>query len=151
MWTTEATAESVATPAEVWRHYVDVSRWKHWDHAIETSGLAGPFAVGTCGRLKPVGAPASAFVLTRVESERAFADRTALPHRRLPLATLAFEHELEPMPNGTRITHTVRIGGPLGPLFARLIGRKIAAELPVAVGKLARIAAGRCPFAGAIE
>ena len=141
MWTTDATAETSATPAQVWQHYVQVTRWKHWDHAIEASALDGPFVVGTYGRLKPAGGPASAFVLTKVESERGFADRTAIPHRRLPLATLAFEHELVPIAKGTRITHRVRIGGPLGPLFARLIGGKIAAELPVAVRTLASMAA----------
>jgi hypothetical protein len=141
MWTTDATAETTASPAEVWQRYVQVARWNEWDHGIETSALDGPFAVGTRGRLKPVGAPTSAFVLTRVEPNRAFADRTVLPHPRLPLATLAFEHELVPTGNRTRITHRVKIAGPLGPLFARLIGRKIASELPTAVRKLATIAA----------
>ena len=141
MWSTDATAETTATPAEVWERYVQVGRWKDWDHGIEASELQGPFAVGTLGRLKPVGAPSSSFVLTRVEPQRAFADRTALPHRRLPLATLAFEHELVATPGGTRITHRVQIAGPLARLFVPLIGRKIASELPKAVRTLASIAA----------
>jgi hypothetical protein len=137
MWMTEATAETPATPEQVWSRYVAVDAWKSWDHEIESSSLQGAFTLGARGKLKPKGGPASGFVLTDVQPGRRFADRT-----RLPLATLHFEHELTPTASGTRITHRVRFEGLLAPLFARLIGRKIAAGLPQAVDTLARMSAG---------
>lgn len=140
MWTTEAAAESRATPEQIWQHYVDVSNWTRWDHAIERSTLDGPFAVGTRGMLKPKGAPASVFETTWVESGRGFGDRTVMPHPRLPLAAIEFDHRLTPMAVGTRITHTVRIHGFLGPVVARLLGSRLATELLVAVQTLAILA-----------
>lgn len=37
-------------------------------------------------------------------------------------------------------THSVTINGPLSPLFARVIGKKVAAGLPTAMRQLARLA-----------
>ncbi|HEY8208130.1 MAG TPA: SRPBCC family protein [Myxococcaceae bacterium] len=136
-WSTEASAVTPATPEAIWALYEQVGAWSAWDHEVESSRLDGPFQAGSTGVLKPKGGPASKFRLTAVEPARRFADDT-----RLPLARLAFEHTLTPMPGGgTRIHHKVTIDGPLTFLFSRVIGRKIAAGLPHAVEALAKKAA----------
>lgn len=139
-WSTEASAVTPAAAENVWSLYERVGDWKSWDHEVEASQLDGPFQVGTTGVLKPKGGPASKFRLTAVERARRFADVT-----RLPLARLAFEHTLTPVPGGTRIHHRVTIDGPLTFLFSRVIGRKIAAGLPQAVRSLAQAAGTPTP------
>lgn len=135
MWTTEVSVESQAAADQIWALYEDVARWGEWDQELESSSIQGAFITGARGKLKPRGAPSSAFVLTHVEPNRVFRDRT-----RLPLAVMEFEHMLSPIGPGTCITHRVKLTGLLAPLFARVIGRKIAAGLPRAVQKLAQLA-----------
>ena len=137
----EYAADSLATADAVWRRYADVASWPTWDAGVRACTLDGPFTAGTTGRLVPADGPAVRFTVSRVEPGRGFADRSALPHPRLPLATLAFEHTLAPLPGGgTRITHRVRAEGLLGTVVARLLGPKLAEGLPVAVRALARLA-----------
>ncbi|MCW2882262.1 MAG: polyketide cyclase/dehydrase and lipid transport [Sphaerisporangium sp.] len=140
MWTFEHTETTTATPSQVWRRYADPTTWPEWDHETESVILEGPFAAGTRGRLKPIGAPAVRFELSTVLPQRQFTDVS-----RLPLALMTFAHHLEPLPGGgSRFTHRISITGPLTFMFARLIGRKVAVGLPEAMRRLARLAeAGR--------
>ena len=136
MWTCEHVVTSDATPAQVWRRYAEPQTWPEWDAATERVTLQGPFAVGSRGRLKPVGALTTRFTLTEVVPEVGFTDVT-----RLPLARLVFGHRIEATATGSRLTHTVTISGPLSPLFARVIGTGLARDLPRAMHALARLAA----------
>lgn len=133
MWSFEHTETSTAGAARVWDQYADPSRWPEWDDGLKAVSFTGPFAVGSTGRLKPVGGPATTFRLTQVTPQASFTDVT-----RLPLARLTFSHRIEATPGGSRITHRVEFSGPLSPLFARLIGRSIAADLPETIQRLAR-------------
>lgn len=135
MWALEHTETTAAPPARLWRRYTDPTRWPEWDHGTERVTVDGPLAVGTRGTLKPTGGPTTRFTFTEVVPERGFTDVT-----RLPLARLTFTHRLEPDGTGCRFTHRVTITGPLAPLFARVIGRTIARELPTAMRALARLA-----------
>ena len=137
MWRFEHTETTSAAPEQVWARYVDPTTWPEWDHGTESVTIEGPFTVGARGRLKPNGGPATSFVVTEAEPGAGFADVT-----RLPLAKLWFRHRIEAGPGGTRFTHTATITGPLAPLFARLIGRTIAAEMPAAMAALGRLAQG---------
>jgi hypothetical protein len=91
--------------------------------------------VGGRGKLKPVKGPWMPFTFTEVTPDVGFTDVS-----RLPLARLTFTHHISPTTAGSRITHGVSISGPLSPLFARVIGRTIAAGLPTAMQALARLA-----------
>jgi len=137
MWRFEHTETTTATPDQLWARYVDPTTWPEWDHETESVTAEGALAVGLRGRLKPKGGPWTSFLVTEVEPGAGFTDVT-----RLPLARLQFRHRIEAVPGGSRFTHTVTIGGPLWPLFARVIGRTIAAEMPTAMATLARLAQG---------
>jgi hypothetical protein len=78
------------------------------------------------------------FVTTEAAEDSRFVDET-----RLPLARMRFEHELDDAPegSGTLVTHRVVFSGLLAPLWARVIGRGIARELPATVRTLASRAA----------
>jgi hypothetical protein len=56
---------------------------------------------------------------------------------RMPLVTMEFDHRAEPHGDGTRITYVRSISGPLGPVFARLFGKRMADTLPEVTEALA--------------
>jgi hypothetical protein len=135
MWTVEHTETTSASPAQLWARYAEPATWPEWDHETAAVTVQGRVAVGTRGTLKPVKGPATPFTFTEVTPEVGFTDVS-----RLPLARLTFTHLIVPTPTGSRFTHRVTINGPLSPLFARVIGRTIAAGLPTAMRQLARLA-----------
>lgn len=135
MWSCEHTESTAASPAQVWRHYADPGRWPEWDNDLEWVTVSGPMASGTTGVLKPAGGPRARFVFTEVTEGVGFTDVS-----RLPLARMAFAHEIEPAGTGSRLTHRITITGPLAPLFGRVIGRKAAAGLPGSMRALAALA-----------
>lgn len=106
--------------AEIFAIYKDVDSWAAWDPDIESVGLNGPFAVGTTGWLKPVGAPRTATRLISINEPEGFTVAS-----KLPLCTMSFIHELQESAGGTSVTHSVTFTGVLAPLFSRLIGSKI--------------------------
>ena len=132
-WRFEYSAESRAGKGDIWRRYVDVVHWCEWSQSgVEWSRLDGPFEVGTKGRSKPPGFPAGGFRLVVVEPERMFATET-----RLPGARLRFEHIIEPLEAGVRITHRAAIDGSLSFLYARILRHSILQGLPDGVDRLA--------------
>lgn len=135
MWTFEHTELTSATPPQLWACYAEPTTWPEWDQETARVSVQGPMAVGTRGTLKPVKGPATPFTFTEVIPGVGFTDVS-----RLPLARLTFAHHIEPTATGSRFTHRVTITGPLSPLFARVIGRKVAASLPAAMRALARFA-----------
>ncbi len=135
MWAFEHTETTSATPPQLWARYAEPTTWPEWDHEIAAVRVQGPVAVGTRGRLKPVKGPGVSFTFTEVSAGVGFTDVS-----RLPLARLTLAHHIEPMTTGSRFTHRVTITGPLAPLFARVIGKTIAASLPTAMRALARLA-----------
>jgi hypothetical protein len=137
-WSTQATARTKAPPEQVWKLWADVAGWSRWDDEVASSRLEGDFAVGTRGSLKPKGGPTTSFVLTHVEPNVAFSNRSSLP-----LATLEFVHTLRVEAGETVIEHRAEMKGPLTVLFRRLIGANIARGLPAAVARLARVAEER--------
>jgi len=142
MWMHEAHAESELPPAALWAHYVDVPRWVEWDPSLRRAAIHGAFVVGAVGRLEAQHGPPTAFTLTHVEAPARFDSRAVLPHVRVPLVRLEFEHRLTPTVAGkTRIVHRVGIGGPLGWLAARLLGPVLAADADRAVRTLAAVTA----------
>ena len=138
MWPVTHTEITAASAADVWALWENVSGWTQWDEGLDEISLEGPFVLGAKGKIKPTGGPRFGFSLIEVNEGRAFTDET-----RLPLCKLRFAHTLEPTEDGrTAITLTVSFHGPLRPLFQRVIGKDIAADLAAQVSRLARAAEG---------
>ncbi len=137
MLLTEVSLVCRVDPDAVWRIWVDVSNWNRWDDSVIWSRLDSPFETGSKGRLKPKGGPECEFELTTVEPNRRFVDVT-----KLPLASIWFIHNLEPVDGGTRVTHRIEFRGLLGWHFAKLIGRGMKTGLPAAVRALVGAAEG---------
>lgn len=135
MWRFEHTETTNATRGQLWQHYAEPTRWPEWDHETERVTVDGPIAPGVTGTLKPVKGPKTKFRFLEVAPLEGFSDVS-----RLPLARLTFTHRLQDTPDGTQFTQSVTITGALSPLFARIIGANIAAGLPEAMQRLARLA-----------
>jgi Polyketide cyclase / dehydrase and lipid transport len=131
-WRFEHSAESKASPEAVWRRYADVTEWTAWSPAIEWARLDGVFEVGGRGKSKARGAPAARFQLLRVEPNAMFASTA-----RLPGARLTFEHFIEPIDNGVRITHRAILSGPLSRLYERRVRKLTEESLQAGVERLA--------------
>jgi hypothetical protein len=136
-WTFAHTTTSSASPAAVWRRYVDVEGWSEWSRqGVEWSRIDGPFEVGTTGTSKPPGLPAGRFRLVTVEPEARFVTETRLPGSRL-----RFEHVVTPEDPGSRIRHSAALEGPLAFVYLRVLRKRIERGLPDGVERLAVLAA----------
>jgi len=135
MWEFQHAETTSATPRQLWRRYREPTTWHEWDDQIEAVEFEGDFRLGAVGTLKPVGGPRTTFRLTEVTEAVSFTDVS-----RLPLARMRFDHCIEAEADHTRFVHRISITGPLSPLFARVVGRRMAAELPAAMRALAALA-----------
>lgn len=134
MWEYEHSVRTDASPEAIWRLYSDPSSWPSWDSGIEHMELDGPFAVGTTGRLTPVGQNNLPFTLTEVVPTRRFVDETQVAG-----LVLRFIHTLVPEPTGgTTITHRVEIIGPAADQLGPQIGPKVTAGVPTTIETLAK-------------
>jgi len=129
----EHTLETVAPAEAIWRRWTQVERWPEDDPSVLSAHLDGPLALGATGSVQPRRSRSSRLTVTALEPLRRCT--TAAP---LPVGRLNFEHTLEPMADGVRCTHRVRLPGPLAPLFGRLIGRQLVAGLPQVMSNVAR-------------
>lgn len=143
---TSATTVARTTPAVVWALYADPTRRPVWEPDLTRCTLNGPFATGTRGVVHPADAPEQRFELADVVPGARFAEVTPVPHRLLPLARIEVTHELAPLGEArTRITHRVRITGPLAALVSRWRGAAFAADVPDTVARLADLAEALAP------
>lgn len=116
----EATSEVAASPEAVWALWSDVERRPRWHPRLEWARLAGPAALGGQGQWKPQGArPVSVEITTWEPLRRLVLRGTHGP----PVARGHYEHEIAPLlGGGSRVTHRLRLTGPLAYPIARWLG-----------------------------
>ena len=135
-WEVWAETKAKSNSECVWDIWTDVGSWPTWDHELEWSNLNGPFKIGTKGKLKPKGWPASEFCIISVEEGKSHSDKTVMP-----LTKIIFNHELKQLDNNTTyIRHHVTVSGLLAPLLWLTMRRTLKKGLPKAVQALARLA-----------
>jgi hypothetical protein len=88
-----------------------------WNDALASASLDGPFAVGSCARVRFRTGLRLRFTLVEVQPERVFTDES-----RLPGARMGHRHALEPLDDGVRLVNTIYIDGPLARLWALVLG-----------------------------
>ncbi|AEV84802.1 hypothetical protein ACWT_3779 [Actinoplanes sp. SE50] len=109
----------------VWDTVTDVSAWPAWDPHEQQARLDGPFATGTTGWSKPRGGPATTWRLTEVVPRRRWASECDLPG-----GTLSGVTAYEPLDDRRiRCTKTIRVTGPLTPLFRFYFARRIRRDM----------------------
>lgn len=109
----------------IWRRWSDVNSWHEWIPNIEYCQLDKPFETGNCFTLKPKGASAVTVELLDVQRGCKFTGCT-----RFFGATLYDTHEMNSDANGVRVTVTLKVTGPLGFLWRKLVAEKMEANLP---------------------
>ncbi|MBM3468403.1 MAG: hypothetical protein FJX71_03110 [Alphaproteobacteria bacterium] len=110
----------------IWDRWSDVNNWHEWVPNVEFCRLDKPFATGSQFILKPKGAPAITVQLVEVERDQKFTGCT-----RFFGATMYDTHEMKKDPEGgVRLTVTLRVTGPLGFIWRKLVAEKIEANLP---------------------
>jgi hypothetical protein len=139
MPTYEAATVSRAAPAAIWDAWTDVARWSESEH-IESARIDGEFRPGAVITSKAKGLPRSTLKVTRVEPPALWADESTSPGVRM-----TFDHVIESTPDGTVVTERADIRGPLAPLVAPLLRRKLEALFAASVAHVARTAETREP------
>ena len=134
-----AEAEINADAESVWAAVTDVAGWPAWDPHEKAARLDGPFAPGTSGWSKPNGGPATDWTITEVVPLRRWGSECGLPGGKIT-GTNTFE----PLPDGKlRCVKTVRVSGPLVPLFRFFFARRMRADMLKTFAALEQEAARR--------
>lgn len=124
-----------APPETIWAIWTDVPGWYRWDDGLKTAELAGPFAVGTRGRLIPDKGPKADFVITDLVPGHSYTFRT-----KLPLGSLHVKRFLTVQNGQTAFTHEVWFTGLTKGIFGRALGRNYRRILPAVMGKINTLA-----------
>lgn len=126
-----------ASPETVFRIYQDVERWHLWDPDTRSAKLASGLTLHSKGHLTPTKGNTVPMEVTSIRENRQFtvSSKTAL-------FRMDFDHELEPMTAGTRITHRVTFSGLLKPMLVLVVGRQVERGLPITLENLKRCAEG---------
>lgn len=118
------TIETKASQEAIWNIWQNVKNWNTWDLATEYSYINGPFREGAQGSWKAKGGPLSPIKVTRVEPLK-----MSVIEFKLFLARIVVTHHFYESRGKTQISEQIETKGPLGFLFAYLLGRKIKQNL----------------------
>lgn len=126
MWEkTYSTTTKAVSAAQMWRLFADVNNWHHWDTQIEYAQLSGEFERGNHFFIKVKKGPKVKIEIIETEPNRKFVDLTKFPGARM-----TGEHRFEESKEGLKITTTMRVTGPLGFLWRKIVAQDIVASLP---------------------
>jgi uncharacterized protein YndB with AHSA1/START domain len=117
----EASLETTASPADVWRVWSDVDHWPEWNPDMKESRLDGPLGLGTTGMINTRSGGKHAVVVTHYEEGRSFElESTALPGTKM-----AIRATITPSGGSSRITQGFEPRGLLAPLVGPMMSGAI--------------------------
>ena len=94
-----------AKKEKVWEYYADINKWYIWEEDLKDIKLNGEFKTGSKGIMELENMPPLEYILTSVEENKEFWDKTDIP-----LGSIHFGHEIfEEDKNSVSIKHTVRL------------------------------------------
>ena len=98
-----------AKKEKVWEYYADINKWYIWEEDLKDIKLNGEFKTGSKGIMELENMPPLEYILTSVEENKEFWDKTDIP-----LGSIHFGHEIfEEDKNSVSIKHTVRLESPI--------------------------------------
>jgi uncharacterized protein YndB with AHSA1/START domain len=128
--------QSKASPERVWSIWSDVSTRKDWNPNVASMTIAGAFQSGTHLVMHTREGRTHDMLMKEVQPGRSF----HLETRVVPGTRFTFVCEIKPEAGGSAISQGLQVGGPLGALFGRLAGDRIASTFSGLLDGLARIA-----------
>ena len=126
--------ESTAPADRVWKIWSDMSTWGEWNPNVSTMDWKGGFADGTAGIMNTRAGQHHKMRLLNVVPGRSFALETSV----VPGTRFHFNCRIEPAGGKTRISQTVEVKGPLGPLLGGMLGRQVSKDFGTLLGNLAK-------------
>jgi hypothetical protein len=130
-WSFEHSVTVYAPCETAWRFWSDVANWAEVDPAVEWASLDGPFAAGTRGQTKPVGAAPTQWTLVEVEPARRAVIELAAPG-----AILRFVWMLSDEGHtGTRLTQRAELDGDDAAQYLDAV-QGLEANIPLGMNKL---------------
>ena len=131
------TLTTTASEQRIWQLWTDVVGWPQWDNPLQSASLEGNIGIGISGQLVTRSGQRSQFTVTEFAPTSSYAFCTLLPG-----ATLTVRRFFGRQHDDGRLefTHHVRFSGPLGGVFAALLGRGFMRQLPEVMTKLRQLA-----------
>jgi uncharacterized protein YndB with AHSA1/START domain len=128
---------SVVTPApadRVWKIWSDTSTWGEWNPNVSTMELTGQFASGSTAIMNTRAGQHHKMRILDVQPGRSFALETNV----VPGTTFRFNCRIEPVAGETKISQTVEVKGPLGPILGGMLGPQVSKEFGTLLSNLAK-------------
>jgi uncharacterized protein YndB with AHSA1/START domain len=118
--------ETSASPEKVWKIWSDMSTWGEWNPNVSTMDWQGGFVSGSSGVMNTRAGQHHKMQLVDVVPGRSFALLTSV----VPGTRFRFNCRIDPPGAGTRtkISQTVEVGGPLGPVMGGMMGPQVSKE-----------------------
>jgi uncharacterized protein YndB with AHSA1/START domain len=114
--------ETKARPERLWQLWSDTSTWPSWNPDVEDVKLDRPLGPGAAGTMRTRSGGTHNIAIRDVEPGRSF----VLESDGVPVTKLLFKCEVVPLSDGSRISQSVRLQGPLAFLFGPMMGGRIA-------------------------
>ena len=126
--------ETTAAPEKVWRIWSDMSTWGDWNPNVSTMDWQGGFTSGTTGVMNTRAGQHHKMQLLDVQAGRSFALETSV----VPGTRFRFNCRVEPAAGKTRVSQTVEVKGPLGPVMGGMLGPQVSKEFGTLLENLAK-------------
>ena len=129
---------STASADRVWAIWSDTSTWGEWNPNVSTMDLQGSFASGSTAVMNTRAGQHHKMRIVDVQPGRSFALETNV----IPGTMFRFNCRIEPADGKSRISQTVEIKGPLGPILRGMLGPGVSKEFGTLLANLAKKAEG---------
>src|SRR5579871_2785451 len=130
----EASRETRASAADVWRVWSDVDAWPEWNPDMKESKLNGPLQVGTTGVINTRSGGRHDVVVTHLEPGKSF----ELESSAMPGTRLAIRATVTPVGTGSRISQAFEPRGLLAPIMGPMMSGTILKTFSSVLAGLAR-------------
>lgn len=127
----QTTQETKATPEAIFALWADIDHWSDYDKGIEWAKLTDSFAPGGRYTIKPKGGPTVKATILTIEPNKSFIDVSHLFG-----AKLRFDHILSQQGDSTSVSVTMSLSGPMGWLWAKILGKNQQADLEESTASL---------------
>src|ERR1700680_1233215 len=114
---------STAPADRIWKVWSDTSTWGVWNPNVSTMELQGAFASGSTAIMNTRAGQHHKMQILDVQPGRSFALETSV----VPGTTFRFNCRVEAGAM-TRISQTVAVKGPLGPVLGGMLGPQVSKE-----------------------